>query len=50
MTSDADRPSGRTGYRDALHAYTAELVRKVAQCGNPLGRGSASPVEIVPGR
>ena len=35
MTSDADRPSGRTGYRDALHAYTAELVYKVAQCGNP---------------
>jgi len=34
MTSDADRPSGRTGYRDALHAYTAELVRKVAQCGS----------------
>ncbi|MEX0430409.1 serine hydrolase domain-containing protein [Spiribacter insolitus] len=30
MTSDADRPSGRTGYRDALHAFTGEIAERVA--------------------
>ena len=30
MTSDTDRPSGRTGYRDALHAFTGEIAERVA--------------------
>ncbi len=30
MTSDADRPSGRTGYRDALHAFTGAIAERVA--------------------
>lgn len=31
MTSDTNRPSGRTGYRDALHQFVAELL-EVTQC------------------
>ncbi|MRH77578.1 serine hydrolase [Spiribacter sp. C176] len=27
ITSDTNRPSGRTGYRDALHDYVANLIR-----------------------
>lgn len=26
ITSDPNQPSGRTGYRDALHGFMAELV------------------------
>ncbi len=29
ITSETDSPSGRTGYRDALHAYTEDVVRVV---------------------
>ncbi len=29
MTSDTNQPSGRTGYRDALHAFVSEMIGRV---------------------
>lgn len=28
MTSDTNQPSGRTGYRDALHGFISEMIRR----------------------
>ncbi len=43
MTSDANQPSGRTGYRDALHGFTSELVALVAKITKRRACLSSSP-------